>query len=85
MREYDLSKSTAGRWVKSINAAGSPHAADNRTPEQSRAIELERGNRRLRMEVDALKQTALISARKRRRWRPTPTATRHRRKVDFHC
>ena len=66
MRRYDPSKSTADSWVKSINAAGSPHAADNRTPEQNRAIELERENRRLRMEVDVLKQAAPIFARKRR-------------------
>lgn len=64
MREYDLSKSTVDRWVKSINATGSPHTADNRTPEQNRVIELERENRRLRMEVDVLKQAALIFARK---------------------
>lgn len=64
MREYDLSKSTVDRWVKSINATGSPRAADNRTPEQNRVIELERENRRLRMEVDVLKQAALIFARK---------------------
>lgn len=70
MREYDLSKSTVDRWVKSINATGSPHAADNRTPEQNRVIELERENRRLRMEVDVLKQAALsrdgITASRRR-------------------
>ena len=66
MRRYDPSKSTADRWVKSINATGSPHAADNRTPEQNRVIELERENRRLRMEVDVLKQAAPIFARKRR-------------------
>ena len=64
MRKCDLSKSTVGRWVKSINATGSPHAADNRTPEQNRVIELERENRRLRMEVDVLKQAARIVARK---------------------
>lgn len=51
MHEHDLPKSAVDRWVKSINATGSPHAADNRTPEQSRVIELERENRRLRMEV----------------------------------
>ena len=50
--------------VPSINATGSPHAADNRTPDQTRVIELERENRRLRMEVDVLKQAALIFARK---------------------
>ena len=64
MREYDLSKSTVDGWVRAISATGSPHAADNRTPEQNRVIELERENRRLRMEVDVLKQAALIFARK---------------------
>lgn len=66
MREYDLSKSTVDRWVKAINESGSPRTTDNRTPEQNRIIELERENRRLRMEVDVLKQAALIFARKRR-------------------
>ena len=64
MDEYDLGKSTVERWIKSINATGSPRAADNRTPEQNRILELERENRRLRMEVDVLKQAALIFARK---------------------
>ena len=41
MRGYDLSKSAVDRWAKSINATGSPRAADNRTPEQNRVIELE--------------------------------------------
>ena len=57
-------KSTVERRVKSINATGSPRAADNRTPEQNRILELERENRRLRMEVDVLKQAAPICARK---------------------
>lgn len=52
MDEYDLGKSTVERWIKSINATGSPRAAGNRTPEQNRILELERENRRLRMEVD---------------------------------
>ncbi len=64
MDEYDLGKSTVERWIKSINATGSPRAADNRTPEQNRILELERENRRLRMEVDVFKQAALIYARK---------------------
>ena len=64
MDEYDLGKSTVERRVKSINATGSPRAADNRAPEQNRILELERENRRLRMEVDVLKQAALIYARK---------------------
>lgn len=64
MDEYDLGKSTVERWIKSINATGSPRAACNRTPEQNRILELERENRRLRMEVDVLKQAAPIYARK---------------------
>ena len=64
MEEYNLGKSTVERWVKSINATGSPHAADNRMPEQNRIIEPGRENRRLRMEVDVLKQAALIYARR---------------------
>lgn len=64
MEEYDLGKSTLERWIKSINATGSPRAADNRTPEQNRIIELGRENKRLRMEVDVLKQAAPIFARK---------------------
>ena len=67
MEEYDLGKSTVERWIKSIDAAGPPRAADNRAPEQSRVVELERENKRLRMEVDALKQAAPMFARKRRR------------------
>lgn len=64
MAERGLRKSTLWRWINAINATGSSRAADNRTPEESRLIELERENRRLRMEVDVLKQAALIFARK---------------------
>ena len=80
MDEYDLGKSTVERWIKSINATGSPHAADNRTPGQNRILELERENRRLRMEVDVLKRAAAPCARgpagpPRRPWsRPAPPA-----------
>lgn len=64
MREHDLCKSTVDRRVKARNASVSPRAADNRTPGQNRIIELERENRRLRMEVDVLEQAAPIFARK---------------------
>ncbi len=62
--EYGLGRSTVRRWITSINATGLPHAADNRTPDQTRVIELERENRRLRMEVDVLKQAVPTFARK---------------------
>lgn len=64
MREHDLGSTTPRRWIDSINAAGSPHAADDRTPEQDGIIELERESKGLRMEVDVLKQAALTFARK---------------------
>lgn len=64
MREYDLGKSTLGRRVRRVHACGSSAAADNRTSEQNRLIELERENARLRMEVDVLKQAAPMFARK---------------------
>lgn len=64
MDECDLGKSTVERRVKSINAIGSPRAADNRTPEQNRILEPERENRRLRMEVDGLRRAAPVYARK---------------------
>lgn len=64
MDEQGLGKSAVERRIKSINATGSPRAADNRTPEQNQTLELERENRRLRMEVDLLKQAAPIYARK---------------------
>lgn len=71
MNECDLDKSTVERRVKSINKTGSPRAADNRTPEQNRILELERENRRLRMEVDVLRRAAPAYARKSGPWRPT--------------
>ena len=62
--EYDLGHPTVHRWVKAIHENGSTRAADNRTPEQQRILELEKENKQLRMEADALKAAALIFARK---------------------
>ena len=62
--QYDLSHSTVHRWIKAVHENGSTKAADNRTPEQQRILELEKENKQLRMEVDVLKTAALIFARK---------------------
>lgn len=84
MREYDLSKNAVDRWVKSINATESPHAADNRMPEQNRVIGLERENRRLRMEVDVLKQAALIyTVGKRENWTGFPVFLLFRKPIPL--
>lgn len=62
MAEYDLGSSTLSRWIKCRGEAGVTTGAAARTPEDARPLELE--NKRLRMEVDVLKQAALIFARK---------------------
>lgn len=51
-------------WVTGINEAESSKAAGSRTSEQQRLLEPEKESKRLRMEVDVLKQAALIIARK---------------------
>ena len=64
IREYDLTDSAFDRWVKRINATGSTHEKDNRTPEQEELIRLRKENQQLRMENDVLKQAALIFAKR---------------------
>ena len=62
--EYDLGHSTVCRWIKLVGESGLTRPADNRTPEEQELIDLRRENRRLKMEVDVLKQAALIFAQK---------------------
>jgi transposase len=64
IREYDLTASTFDKWVKRINATGSSHEKDNRTPAEQELLRLRKENQQLRMENDVLKQAALIFARK---------------------
>ena len=64
IREYDLTDSAFDRWVKRINATGSSHEKDNRTPEQEELLRLRKENQRLKMENDILKQAALIFAQR---------------------
>lgn len=64
IREYELTGSAFDRWVKRINATGSSHDKDNRTPEEQELLRLRKENQQLRMENDVLKQAALIFARK---------------------
>ena len=61
---HDIARSTPRRRVRGIRDSGSTKAADNRTPEQNEPVELRKRNRQLEMEVDVLKQAALIFARK---------------------
>jgi len=64
LREYELTASLFDKWVKRINATGSSHDKDNRTPEERELLRLRKENQQLRMENDVLKQAALIFAQK---------------------
>lgn len=64
MAEYDSGSSTLSRLIRCYGEAGVTTEAAAKTPEDERLLELERENKRLRMEVDVLKQAALSFARK---------------------
>lgn len=64
VREYDLTDSAFARWVKRINATGSSHEKENRTPQEEELLRLRKENQKLKMENDVLKQAALIFAQR---------------------
>ena len=76
VREYELTPSALSSWINKYNNSGSFKAEDNRTPEENELIKLRKEkpaitlqeykyeNKRLKMENDILKQTALIMGRK---------------------
>lgn len=64
IKEYELTPSTLHKWVKQHNETGSFKTSDNLTPEQKELIALRKQNKQLQMEVDILKQAALIMGRK---------------------
>lgn len=63
-REYDLTSSALDRWITQFRQSGSFKEKDNRLPEEQELIELRKRNKQLEMEVDILKQAALIMGRK---------------------
>ncbi|AJK27698.1 transposase [Paenibacillus larvae subsp. larvae] len=64
INEYELSASALDRWIKQANQSGSFSEKDNRSLEENELIALRKENQRLKMEVDILKQAALIMGRK---------------------
>lgn len=63
-KEYELTPSTLDRWIKNHQETGSFAAKDNRSEEENELANLRKENQRLMMEVDILKQAALIMGRK---------------------
>ena len=64
IKEYKVSSSALWKWVKYYNNSGSFKEKDNLSSTQKEFKRLEKENRELRMEVDILKQAALIMGRK---------------------
>lgn len=64
VREYELTPSSLDRWIKQFRQSGSFKEKDNRSPEEQELIDLRKRNKQLEMEVDILKQAALIMGRK---------------------
>ena len=62
--EYELTASALDRWIKQFRETGSFQEKDNRSPEEQELITLRKKNKQLEMEVDILKQAALIMGRK---------------------
>lgn len=63
-REYEVTPSALDRWIKNHQETGSFAAKDNRSAEETELEKLRKENQRLLMEVDILKQAALIMGRK---------------------
>ena len=64
MNEFNISSSALYRWIKNYNKTGSFKLKDNRRVEENELIELRKKVKQLEMEVDILKQAALIIGKK---------------------
>lgn len=64
LKEYDISASLLDKWIKQSEETGSFKEKDNRTIQEQELIDLRKLNKQLSMEVDILKQAALILGRK---------------------
>lgn len=64
VKEYELTASALDRWITQFRQSGSFKEKDNQSPEEQELIALRKRNKQLEMEVDILKQAALIMGRK---------------------
>ena len=64
VNEYELTASALDRWITQFRQSGSFLEKDNQSPEDQELIALRKRNKQLEMEVDILKQAALIMGRK---------------------
>ena len=63
-KEYGIAKSTVSLWSRNHKKSGKFKSSENLSPLEIEVRELRKENKRLEMEVDLLKQVALIMGRK---------------------
>ena len=63
-KRQELTSSTFDKWVRQAKTTGSFKTIDNLTDEQRELMELRKRNKELEMQLDILKQAAVIMARK---------------------
>jgi transposase len=59
-----MNASALDRWIAQFQESGSFQEKDNRSPGEQELIDLRKRSKQLEMEVDILKQAALIMGRK---------------------
>ncbi len=64
VREYNVGSSSLDRWILQAHRSGSFMEKENRTPEQQELLDYKKRVKQLEMEVDILKQAALIMGQK---------------------
>lgn len=64
IKEYDLPPPTFDKWVRQAKTTGSFKSVDNLTDEQRELITPRKRNRKLEMQLDILKQAAVVMAQK---------------------
>lgn len=64
IKEQDLTPSAFDKWGRQAKTTESFKAVDNLTDEQRELIQLRKRNKELEMQLDILKQVAVIMARK---------------------
>jgi len=63
-KEYDISKTAIRNWLREIGNSGKFGTEENMSESEKELRQLRKENKQLKMEVDILKQAALILGRK---------------------
>lgn len=64
IKAYELTPSTFDKWIRQVKTTGSFKSVDNLTDAQRDLIALRKRNKELEMQLDILKQAAVIMARR---------------------